>query len=122
MVQVLVLAFILDLFQNFRRCAFSERRRFRPLRRAHGNFVKSQQDMPAQSFGDVHKGRIYVHCGECMRAYISAIVCTVLKTKIHTAMHNVGTDDVHLWLLHGLTDLTYPISFVPSLFCTQEMT
>ena len=38
-VQILVLALFLDLFQDFRRCAFSGRRRSRRRRGAYGDFV-----------------------------------------------------------------------------------
>ena len=38
-VQILVLALFLDLFQDFRRCAFSGRRRFRRRRGAYGDFI-----------------------------------------------------------------------------------
>jgi hypothetical protein len=71
-IQVLVLAFILDLFQDFWRCAFSGRRRFRRLRDAYGDFVKSQNDMLAQSLEGAHRVRVCVcaFIGVSVYAYI----------------------------------------------------
>jgi hypothetical protein len=91
-VQVLVLTFILDLFQNFRRCAFSGRRRSRRLRGAYGNFVKSQDDMPAQSFEGAHRGRV------CVCAFIGVSVCAYIYERLRlycvkkkTCMHMDST-------------------------------
>ena len=46
-IQILVLAFVPDLFQNFRQCAFSGRRCFRRRRGAYGDFVSYRMISPS---------------------------------------------------------------------------
>ena len=53
---------------GFRWCSFGGRRRSHRLRGACGDFVKSQDAMPAQSLGGVHRGRM------CIRAFIGVSV------------------------------------------------
>ena len=54
------------------------------------NIFRSQDDVPAQSLGGAHRGRVCmcvfigvsgVHRGECMRVYMSACVCTDVQKK-----------------------------------------
>jgi hypothetical protein len=49
-------------FQNFLEfngvCAFSSRRRFRRQRSTCGDFVNLKDNLPAQSLGGAHKGRV----------------------------------------------------------------
>jgi hypothetical protein len=59
---------------------WEERRRSRRLRGACGDFVKSQDAMPAQSLGGAHKSRVCVHVLDaCMLVYVSDFDCTALK-------------------------------------------
>jgi hypothetical protein len=45
----------------------------------------SRPDLPAQSFGGAHRGRVCVHRGECIRVYMSTCVCTVFLKKKNIA-------------------------------------
>ena len=51
---------------------------------------KLQDDTPAQSFRGAHRGRVCVcvHRGDCMRVYMSACICTVLKKNYRVGMAN----------------------------------
>ena len=73
----------LKLFQDFRRCAFSERGRSRRRRGAYGNFVNLKM-IYQLSLSEVliSQGvRVYVHMSECMRVYMSACVCIDAQKK-----------------------------------------
>ncbi|CAN6196470.1 unnamed protein product [Urochloa humidicola] len=61
-VQILVLAPFLGFLPGFnRRYSFSGRRRARRQRGANGDFV-NLEDLPAQSFGAAHRGRVAYVC------------------------------------------------------------
>ena len=67
-VQVLMLALFLNLFQKFRRCAFSGET-FPSIMRRPQWLHKFQDDMPAQSLGDAHRDRV------CVCTFIKVSVC-----------------------------------------------
>ena len=71
-IQVLVLTIILNLFQNFWRCAFSGRRRSTRLRGTFGDFIKSQDHMLAHSLEGAHRGRV------CVCALIAVSACAYI--------------------------------------------
>lgn len=52
---------ISEFISDFQRCSFSGRRRFRRLRGACADFVKSQDVMPAQYLGSAHRGKVYMY-------------------------------------------------------------
>ena len=67
-VQVLMLALFFNLFQKFRRCAFSGETFLSIMRRPQW-LHKFQDDMPAQSLGDAHRDRV------CVCIFIKVSVC-----------------------------------------------
>ena len=83
-VQVLVLTFILDLFQDFRRCAYSGRRRFRRRRGDYDDFVNSKM-ICRLSLSEVLIGVVCARVYECLHVYC-------VEKKVFPYLNHLNTE------------------------------